>query len=227
MGGPRRKRFPDNLIATSWHNNIYAPLSALEGGFDLFVIKQANPRQPSPANGGYDSLEPETVNWRGEPNNMFVFEKGEDDQLQCSEMIRNHSRATGTTYAYEMRLRTAYAPVKPIPPLHTLDFGTDGAPKVLISTATAHSSRDEDGLGVGRFNMMGKRISAQEHADSLVCSSTDGLLQTTTPSRPSRALRIPRRTLRAGGGARVCRGATCTRLGRTSRASEWVGPPSA
>ena len=30
---------PDNLIATSWHNNIYAPLATF-GGFDVFVVKQ-------------------------------------------------------------------------------------------------------------------------------------------------------------------------------------------
>ena len=204
--GPRRKRYPDNLIATSWHNNIYAPLATF-GGFDVFVVKQgpvrdgegniAPSRKPPVTNGGYDALEPETVNWRGEPNNMFVFEKGEEfslplndtddtwrryymgvkfrnargnfliratyaqsalwqtyDHLLCNEMIRNHSRATGTTYAYKMRMRTDYAPVKPIPLLHTLDFGTDAAPKVLISTAIVHGGGNEDAFAIGRTREM-------------------------------------------------------------------------
>jgi len=204
--GARRKRYPDNLIATSWHNNIYAPLS-LFGGFDVFVVKQGPvrdaagnfipPRKPPATNGGYDALEPETVNWRGEPDNMFTFQKGEEfslpvddtsdtwrsyymavkfrntngffyqrslyvqsalwmtyDQLLCNEMIRNHSRATNTTYAYKMRLRTDYAPVAPFPMLHTVDFGTDEAPKVRMTTATVTDGGNEDSFAIGRTKEM-------------------------------------------------------------------------
>ena len=167
--GPRRKRYPDNLIATSWHNNIYAPLTAFEGGFDVFVIKQRHPRQPPATNGGYDALEPETVDWSGEPNKMIVFEVGEEpslpinDHLLCNELIRNHSRATNISYAYKMRVRTDYAPVAPIPPLHTLDFGTDKAPKVLVSSAAVQNSNSED-VAIGRPKTMdGPRITLQAH----------------------------------------------------------------
>lgn len=68
------------------------------------------------------------------------------DQLLCNELIRNHSRETNTTYAYKIRLRTDYAPVAPFPPLHTVDFGTDKAPKVRISTATALQRRQRGWL---------------------------------------------------------------------------------
>ena len=204
--GPRRKRYPNNLIATSWQNNIYAPLATF-GGFDVFVIKQGPtrdaqgnilpPRQPTEGNGGYDAIEPDSVNWQGEPNRMIVYQKGEEyslpvndssstwrayymaikyrnyprfqylrgvytqsalwmvyDQLLCNELIRKHSRETGKEYAYKMRLRTDYAAVAPIPPLHTVDFGPDTASLVFINTATIYSGGNEDGFGVGRVKLM-------------------------------------------------------------------------
>ena len=91
-------------------------------------------------------------------------------------MIRNHSRATGTTYAYKMRMRTDYAPVKPIPLLHTLDFGTDAAPKVLISTATVYDGGNEDAFVIGRTREM------DVYLDRYAIPHVDGELHLTTES---------------------------------------------
>ena len=103
------------------------------------------------------------------------------DQLLCNELIRNHSRETNTTYAYKIRLRTDYAPVAPFPPLHTVDFGTDKAPKVRISTATALQRRQRGWL-----------CGWQDEADGCLFGSLS------TSPRMERALHLDHRGIPSG-----------------------------
>jgi hypothetical protein len=88
-------RYPNNLLATALQNNVFGPL-AKYGGFDLFVLRTGRVRNattgvlPPPIsapewNGGYDALQPNSTNWRGEPNNMILFDKGEQHSLQYNE----------------------------------------------------------------------------------------------------------------------------------------------
>jgi hypothetical protein len=107
--GPRRIRYPDNLLATAFHNNLFDPL-AENGGFDLFVVKRGSVRAWGPSNntmkasapssnGGYEALRPDSVNWRGEPNNMIVYDKGEEHSLPY-----NASDSTWRWYAQALKL---------------------------------------------------------------------------------------------------------------------------
>jgi len=88
--GPRRRRFPDNIMAASFHYNVFDQLSRY-GGYDLFVVQPGAIRgtdgelhmqaQPNPWNGGYEALRPDTVNSQGVPDTMTIFEKREETPL--------------------------------------------------------------------------------------------------------------------------------------------------
>jgi FkbM family methyltransferase len=88
--GPRRRRFADNIMAASFHYNVFDQLSR-HGGYDLFVVKPGAVRGtngklqqqagPNPWNGGYDALRPDTVNSQGVPDTMTLIQKGEEMPL--------------------------------------------------------------------------------------------------------------------------------------------------
>lgn len=116
FAGVRRLPYVDNVLATALRNNVLDVLS--NDGFDLFVMRhgkirasdgtlQAVPLHDTrPTMGGYEALRPNSVDARGNANNLILLSSGLEGDLPfngTAQRWRDHfyvlRKGTGTSKA--------------------------------------------------------------------------------------------------------------------------------
>jgi hypothetical protein len=108
--GVRRLPYPDNIVATSLHANVFDVLAY--DGFDIFVLEHGKLQtgegemhevssDVEPQMGGYEALRPNSVDARGERNNMFIVRSAHNGNLWY-----NTSDARWRLHFYSMRRGT-------------------------------------------------------------------------------------------------------------------------